>query len=341
MNDDNDNKILQFPARQFPHKPPVRVTNEPPAGPMVTTLPPKVALKDGRYYYRDKGKWHGLTRADEGASALYTALQAWTSDRPATYGQLMILFVARGMDELELKPATRPEYMRQINGRLQHHFGHMLLNTLEATHIAQYLQLRKVEGAPKGGNRERATLSSIISWGMRYGWCAGPNPCYGVRRNKETPSKVYVEDAQLKDVIDLAPPCLRDLLAVGFLSGLRQGDLRILTRENITDKGIELIQSKDKKYRLITWSAALSYFVEAALARSTCEHVFVSAQGRPYTMDGLQNAMKRLKAKCGGSLFKFRELRPKAASDATHNVLGHGAQMLGVYVRAQTIKPVR
>jgi hypothetical protein len=60
--------------------------------------------------------------------------------------------------------------------------------------------------------------------------------------------------------------------------------------------------------------------VDLALARSTCEHVFVSAAGRPYTMDGLQCAMKRF-----GAAFKFRELRPKAASDATHNVLGHDA----------------
>jgi integrase len=338
MNDENDenddNKILQFPKRQWPVIP-----TAPPPGPMVVTLPPKVSPKDGRYYYRDKGKWHPLTRIIEGAAALYTALQPWTGDRPATYGQLMILYVGKGMEEL--KPATRPEYMRQINGRLQHHFGHMLLNTIEATHIAQYLQLRKVEGAPKGGNRERATLSTIISWGMRFGWCTGPNPCYGVRRNKETPSKVYVEDMQLKNVIDIAPPCLRDLLAVAFLSGLRQGDLRALTRENITDQGIELIQMKDQKYRLVTWSPALKYFIDAALLRSTCDHVFVSAAGRPYTMDGLQNAMKRLKTKCGGILFKFRELRPKAASDAEHNVLGHDAPMLRTYIRAQIIKPVR
>jgi integrase len=326
---DNTN-VIPFPAAPKPERTPAPLA--------VKTLPPKVAVKDGRYYYRDKDKWHKLTRVTEGAAALYTALQVWTSDRPATYGQLMILYVARALTEL--KPATQPEYLRQINGRLQHHFGHMLVNTLEQTHIAQYLQLRKTEGAAKGGNRERATLSSIISWGMRFGWCMS-NPCYGVRRNKETPSKVYVTDEYLKSVIDFAPPCLQDLFAVAYLTGLRQGDLRIMTRANITERGIELRQSKDGKLRVITWSAPLKHFVDRALARSTCDHVFVGAAGRPYTMDGLQLAMKRLKAKNGGELFKFRELRPKAASDATHNVLGHDAGMLVRYVRAQTLKPVR
>jgi integrase len=321
---DDDSKIILFPVAPKPTLPKPTV---------VKHLPPKVREKHGRYYYRHEGKDLPLTRVEEGAAALYTALQVYTSDRPATYGQLMILYVARALGEL--KPATQPEYLRQINGRLQHHFGHMLLNTLEATHVAQYLQLRKVEGAPIGGNRERATLGAIISWGMRFGWC-GTNPCYGVRRNKETPSKVYVPDEVLSAELDRAPPCLAELFAVAYLTGLRQGDLRILQRANITDFGIELRQSKDGKLRKISWSPRLKHFVDLALARSTCEHVFVSAAGRPYTMDGLQCAMKRF-----GAAFKFRELRPKAASDATHNVLGHDAGMLVRYVRAQTLKPVR
>ena len=250
----------------------------------------------------------------------------------------MMLYIARAVPEL--KPATRPEYIRIINARLQHHFGHMRLNTLDSATVAQYLRKRKEAGAAIGGNRERAVLGSIISWGMSYGWCES-NPCHGVRRNKETPSKVYVEDSQLKEVIDRAPPCLADLFAVAYLTGLRQGDLRIMTKEAVTPEGLAFRQSKDGKLRVIEWSAALRTFVDRALARSETEFLFVSAEGRPYTMDGLQCAIKRLKAKMGGELFKFRELRPKAASDAKHNVLGHDAQMLRTYVRAQRLRPVR
>ena len=296
-------------------------------------LPPKVHARHGRYFYVHQNKWHPLTRINEGATALYTALQAFTSDRPATYGQLMMLYIARALPEL--RPATQPEYIRIINARLQHHFGHLILNTLEPTHVAQSLEMRKKEGAAVGGNRERAVLGSVISWGMRFGWCAS-NPCHGVKRNREAPSRRYVTDAELKGVIDRAPPALQDLLALAFLTGLRQGDLRTLTRANITAKGIELRQSKDGKLREIAWSPALKHFVDRALARSKGEFVFVGTSGRPYTMDGLQLAMKRLKAG-----FRFRDLRPKAASDAEHNVLGHDAQMLTRYVRAQRIKPVR
>lgn len=296
-------------------------------------LPPKVHEKNGRYYYVHRNKWHPLSRIDEGATALYTALQEWTSDRPATYGQLMNLYIARALPEL--KAASRPEYVRIINARLQHHFGHVVLNALESSHVAQYLQMRKVEGAPIGGNREKAVLGSIISWGMRFGWVSS-NPCHGVRRNREAPSKIYVEDQTLVEVLNRAPEPLQDLLAVAYLTGLRQGDLRIMTKDAITEKGIRLVQSKDGKEREIAWSQALKYFMERALARSPGPFVFVGERGRPFSMDGLQSAMRRLDAG-----FRFRDLRPKAATDAEHNILGHKAQMLGVYVRRSRIKPVR
>src|SRR5690349_5970969 len=109
-------------------------------------LPPKVHEKNGRYYYVDRNTWHPLSRISEGMPALFAALRPFTSDRPATYGQVMILYCAEALQEL--KPASRPEYERIINVRLQHHFGAMILGTLEPTHIAQYLEQRKKDGAP-------------------------------------------------------------------------------------------------------------------------------------------------------------------------------------------------
>jgi len=299
----------------------------------VPTLPPKVHEKAGRYYYVHRNKWHPLSRIDEGPEALYLKLQEHTQGRPATYGQLFILYLARGMTEL--KPASRPDYTRIIAGRLQHHFGKMALGTLTPGHVAQFLELRKQEGAPVGGNRERAVLGSVCSWAMRFGWLES-NPCLGVRRNREKPSKVYVTDQTFRDGFDRASPALQDLLAVGYLSGLRQTDLRLMRKSQVTEEGLELDQSKDGKRRVVEWTPALRYFVDRAGARSGCDHLFVGMSGKPWGVWGLQSAMKRL-----GPGFKFRELRPKAASDSSHNVLGHAGQMLTRYVRAERVRPVR
>ena len=296
-------------------------------------LPQKVHIKNGRYYYVHQNKWHKLSRVDEGSPALYRALQQFTVERPATYGQVMIRYIAEALPEL--KPASQPEYERIIAVRLQHHFGSMILGTLKPTHIAQYLEMRKREGAPVGGNRERAVLGSVCGWAMRFGWLDA-NPCHGVRRNREMPSKRYVTDADFRTAFDRAGDPLQDLLAVALLTGLRQTDLRTLRKSAVTREGIELRQSKDGKLRLIEWSDALRYFVKRAQERSKGEFLFVGPWGRPWSVSGLQSAMKRL-----GPGFRFRDIRAKAASDAKHNVLGHDAQMLVRYVRAQRLKPVR
>lgn len=315
-------------------------------------LPAKVHKKNGRYYWVHQNKWHPLTRIDEGTPALYRALQKFTVERPATYGQVMIKYIGEALPEL--KPASQPEYERIITTRLQHHFGSMILGTLRPSHVAQYLEMRKQQGAPVGGNRERAVLGSVCSWGMRFGWLES-NPCHGVRRNRETPSRVYVTDAAFREAFDRASPALQDLTAVALLTGLRQTDLRLMAVTAITPEGLKLRQSKDGKLRLIEWSDALRFFVNRALARSQnpvqpkprvgrkaptprlpSGFLFVSERYTPWTVSGLQSAMKRWKPG-----FQFRAIRPKASSDAEHNVLGHDAQMLARYVRAQRLKPLR
>lgn len=296
-------------------------------------LPQKVHQKHGRYYYVHDNRWHPLSRVVEGPAALYTRLQEWTGDNPGSLGQIMALYIARALPDL--KPDSQPEYRRIIENRLQHHFGHMLPDELEPSHVAQYLEMRKRDGAPVGGNRERAVLGSVMSWAMRFGWVKF-NPCHGVRRNRETPSRRYVTDDELRAVIDRASPPLADLLAVAYLTGLRQTDLIRMTRDAVTQKGLRLRQSKDGKLREIEWSPPLRFFVERVLRRSDGRFVFVGERGRPWTVSGLQSAMRRL-----GPGFRFRELRPKAASDAEHNVLGHDAGMLTRYVRAQRLRPVR
>lgn len=296
-------------------------------------VPAKVHVKHGRYYYVHENKWHALSRVDEGPSALYDRLQAFTGDRPGSLGQIMGLYIARALPDL--KPASRPDYVRIITGRLMHHFGHMLPGELEPHHVAQYLEMRKQEGAPAGGNRERAVLGSVMSWAMRFGWVRS-NPCHGVRRNRESPSRRYVTDAELALALRKAPPALAALLEAAYLTGYRQTDLMALRRSGVTSKGIALRQSKDGKLRTILFTPRLRKVIQDALGRSEGDFVFVGISGKPWTLWGLQSAMRRL-----GAGFRFRELRPKAATDAPENTLGKSDRALQVYLRGSVGKAVR
>jgi integrase len=312
--------------------------------------PKGVYQKNGRWYRVVRNRWIALSRVDEGLRALHAALRdVPTEPEPTTVAGLLNAYLRQA----EVTDTTRREYERIADGRLQHHFGTMPIAALRQTHVAQYLEKRKRDGHGHMGNRERAVLSSAYEFALRQGW-AQANPCRGVRRNTEKPRRRYVSDAEFLEAFEAAPEPLQDALAVALLTGLRQGDLRALRREALREDGLYVTESKTGKRKVVGWTDALKFFVRRALARqdalaerpadpkrhrqarTVSDYVLTNKFGEPWTMAGLQTAFKRL-----GTDWHFHDLRAKAASDAEHNILGHGAGMLGVYVRHQKVKALR
>jgi integrase len=313
-------------------------------------IPKGVYQKNGRWYRVVKNRWIALTRVDEGLAALRRALREQpTHTAPKAVSELLTAY----LPQAELSSATRREYERIADTRLAHHFGAMPIATVTPAHVAMYLEKRKRDGHGHMGNRERAVLSAAYEFAMRQGWANG-NPCRGVRRNKELPRRRYVEDAEFLEAFEAAPEPLQDVLALALLTGLRQGDLRALRREDVREDGIRVTESKTGKRKTVEWSDALGFFIRRALARqeaiaaraadprkhrrarTVSTYVLTNKFGEPWTMAGLQTAFKRL-----GTDWHFHDIRAKAASDAAHNILGHGAGMLGVYVRHQKVAALR
>lgn len=290
-----------------------------------------VHAKNGSWYLVRRNKWTRLCRVAQGESALYEALARATETRPETLGMIFPHYLAQA----EIAAPTRREYARCLNGILLHRFGHMKPDDLTSSDVAQYLESRKREGAPTGGNRERAALSSVYEFAMRQGW-ASHNPCRGVRRNRERPRQTLVTDEQLRDAMDRSPLHFQLVLGVGYLTGLRMTDLVKMTRGCIKDDGIHVTESKTGKKNLILWTPALRVLVQQALEHSKCDRVLTGRYGQPITPSSIASNMKRL-----GVPWSFRDLRSKAASDADHDVIGHRGQMLAVYQRARRLRPVR
>jgi integrase len=130
-----------------------------------------------------------------------------------------------------------------------------------------------------------------------------------------------------------ASPPLAELLAVAYLTGFRQTDLLAMQKTAVTAKGLRLRQSKDGKLVTREWTPLLRGIVQNAIGRSETGFVFVGTRGHPWTVSGLQSALRRLNPG-----FRFRDLRPKAATDAPHNILAHSAQMLPTYLREWSSK---
>jgi hypothetical protein len=300
-------------------------------------LPPGVTAKHGRYYVIRRNKWHPLTRIDEGEVALLESYYELTKADPHNMAGVLLAFVKHGMGKL--RPPTQKDYRRIVVTRLIPFCGHMHRNSLKSSHVAQYLQRREDEGAAVAGNRERACLSSGCNFGMRRGWLDF-NPCYGVRRNTEHPSKAYVEHDALSSAIDRAPECVQDLLGTAYLFGIRQTDLRAMTPSAVQGDRLRFIESKTGKVADYEISKTARFFIDRALKRSAeigSAFLFTSPRGLPWSEWGLQSAMRRLQPG-----FQFRQLRPKAQTDAPdRNVIGHMGQMRVIYTRGERRRTVK
>jgi site-specific recombinase XerD len=286
------------------------------------SLPPKVHAKSGRYYFVHQNKWHALTRVEEGEPALRRALAEFQNPTPRTLGQLIDAWHVAPHD---LAPKTRKEYSAALE-RLRSVFGKQAIHTINSGHIAQYVTRR---GGVKA-NRELAALSSVYSWAMGQGF-AVDNPCHGVRWNKEKPRKRYVSNRELAAAMKATTPAARDLLLAAYFTGLRQGDLRKMTQDQLGREGITLIESKGGKELVVRWSPPLRRLVDRSLKRSRCSRVFTNNSGEPWSLWAVQSFMRRLNVD-----WNFHDIRAKAESD--HKT---GMGLLSRYKRARRITPVR
>lgn len=297
-------------------------------------LPPKVHRKGPSLYYVDNNKWHRLCAADAREEVIHGELWKHLSKNVHTLSDVMKDYAATRMTKLAL--TTQKDYSRMLSkkGRLVTHFGHMRPDDLTSQDCAVYLEMRDKEGHGARGNREMALLSSVYNHGMRIR-AASFNPAYGVRRNKEEPRTFYVSDESLRLAMQNAPPALRHLMWAAYLTGFRQGDLRRLTKDNLTADGIKIIQSKDGKHEIREWSESLRKVVRRALKRSKTDRVFTNSYGRDWTVDSIQCAMRRMKAKTGIQ-WRFHDLRAKAESDHAT-----GLGLMRRYKRATILSAVK
>lgn len=296
---------------------------------------PGVTEKDGRYYKVTKNKWVKLTRIDEGVNALYRALHELDPLKPGTIAELIALYRALGMDEL--KPATKADYLNILK-RLEIGFGAMRIDTLRPNQVANYLERRRKAG--RGGtraNREVAVLSAVHRFGMRNLWCEY-NPVKGASRNTESPKERYVSNEQFLDAFNRSNEAFQDLIAIAYLTGVRQTDIIAWTRTgNLTPKGIQYVQSKTSKPHEVDWSNAVRFVIRRAMERFPDEDlIFLNTRGQPWTTSGIASQLKRLNVK-----WSFKDLRAKAQTDSAHSVLGHGAALEATYRKVIRTVPVR
>jgi site-specific recombinase XerD len=313
---------------------------------------PCVHQKNGAHYYVKKNKWTYLCRIEDGDAKLLLEYSKRIENKPGSLG----LIFPRYLADADIAEITRKEYERiLLRGPIYAWCAHMHPDAITDADVAQYLERRKELGAAVAGNRERAALSSVYEYARRKGW-ARTNPCRGVRRNKERPSRAYVKDEKMYDTYERASEALQILIDGGYYGGMRFTDLRKFRREWLVWKDgkpirAEWAESKTKLENVMTFGPVMQDIIMRSIAygdalatkitkrlprpRPLPDLVFVNTRGKPWTQAALSSAMRYAKSE-----FPFRQLRPKAETDSDHSVIGHKGQMLQTYVRKRKIRSV-
>lgn len=259
----------------------------------------------------------------------------------------------------KLTPGTQDDYRKGLR-QLRKAFEGAPIDVMTPQVIAQY---RDARTAKVRANREIALLSTIFTFGREWGITDKANPCFGLRRNKETPRDFYAGEIVWDAVYVQAPPELRDAMDLAYLTGQRPADVLKASVADINNGFLIVGQGKTQKclrIRLHDGDAPseLSTFLDALLERKTIASIkssclITNQAGLRMSYAMLRNRWDEARDKAAAKAaiegdttlstairkFQFRDIRPKAASEIEDIV--HASRLLGHSTQEMTKKVYR
>lgn len=318
-------------------------------------LPKRVYIHGSTYRYHPAGgKPIPLAKVGDYPGML-RALADLHRERPPMRS-MRALFARYEIEILPGKAATTQADQRRQLQNLAQSFGHMEPADLRQPHAIAYRN-KRAQRYPTAANREMELLSHVCTIAVEWG-IMDSNPLRGMRKIRTPPRDRYVTDDEYLQVYSLASPMVQCVMDLALLTGLRRGDIFLLTRSSVTDDGLEVQPGKTKKTTgqrlLFEWTPALRAVVARALniQPQVRLHIVCNRRGRPYGKNAFDSAWQRLMKRAvarGVEKFEFRDLRRKSASDELSEAvaqkrLGHVSSAITrrVYrVRPSKVKPLR
>lgn len=232
------------------------------------------------------------------------------------------------------------------------------LEQIEPIHVRQYLDQRT---AKTRANREKALFSHVWNKAREWGYTSLPNPCLGIRGNKETGRReVYIEDDIYNVVFAAASVPLREAMELAYLTGQRPSDVLGMSEADLTDGMLNIKQRKTGKKLRISIEGDLLALIDRIKARKAqytirSLNLIVDENGQRFTAFMLRSHFDKAREKAGISKekFQFRDLRAKAGTDKaeSHDIfqaqkqLGHSnVTTTHHYVRSrkgEKVKPTK
>lgn len=308
----------------------------------------RLYLRRGRFVYAHPNRpWETLATTDvEEAKRIAAAYKANKGQAVGTmaywFGEFLADFKLAVKAGAKSK-RTLDDYTGyfEADGPLVAVFGALTPLQIKPHMVQAYLDdnARLVPPRATQANRERAALSSCLSWLIRTNKAPGllVNVCMrasGVRRNKETQRERYVTDAEYRATYEVGNRAVRLAMELVYRTLQRpEVDVLAWTPANVRLKDgariLKFRQSKTGTNIEIALSGMLGALVADAIGTVPQLHqpILHTLAGKAYTYDGLSSMLRQAhdkvrnahKAK-GGTLadmpsFGLRDLKGKGATD--------------------------
>jgi len=304
----------------------------------------RLAYRRGKFYYRHRGSDRFECVGTDVAQAKKRA--ALYNDPASNFGTVrywMGMFLAdfeRQVVAGQKSRRTLDDYSGYADdeGPLLIYFGRMLPEHIEPNHVQGYLEAGARAGRAVQANREKACLSSMLSWLLRQpdtGVAMTVNPCMrssGVVRNAEAKRERYVTHDEYREVWDVATRSERLLMAITYRTLQRpESDIiKWTTATLVCENGLRSLkftQNKTGRRHQIALSEELERLLPKPVGnvRQLVEPLVKRLDGGFYGYDGLSSMLKRSIAvanerrKARGipamESFGYRDLKGKGATD--------------------------
>lgn len=339
-------------------------------------LPPRMvarerARKDGSlwvgYYYNGRDE-SGKRKEFALGTDLIEAKRKWAELEakpvPPEAGIMRVVFDRYERSVIPSKaPRTGKDNLVEL-ANLRKVFDSAPIDQIKPAHIAQYRDKRG-ETASTRANREIALFSHCFNMAREWGYTDQPNPCRGVRRNKEHKDTYYATDEVWQALHAAACQPLRDAMDLAYLTGQRTADVLKMSLFDLRDGALEVQQNKTgKKLRILlaidgeqTELGALVDRVRVRPQRVANTTIVINERGQPLNRWTLRQRLEKAKQTAaaanpgiaaGIAGFQFKHTRSKTGSDIeiahAQALLGHSKERItrDVYQRkGATVRPLR
>lgn len=219
-------------------------------------------------------------------------------------------------------PRTQQDNLKELD-KLLAVFGEMHIDAIKPKHVRQYITRRE---AKVRANREKALLSHIYNFARDKGYTDLPNPCQGIKGNKEKGRDRYVTNEEYADVWEVANPMLQNIMDLLLNTAQRPADVLKMKKSDIRDGAIWIEQNKTGKKIGIDITPHLDAILKRRKEVSSF-YVVSDKNGQPVSQTTLRSWFRTAREKAKVN-FQLRDLRSKNATD-TENIelakkrLGH------------------